>query len=244
MQIRRPRALLLDLDDTLLDHSRAPESVRRACDLIASRFPELDASELEEANSEVWIEYWPEVEAVAWTGGVDGATVSLEAWRRTLHACGSSDESIVAFAFERHQKLEREARRPFPDVADILTCAAELDLRLALVTNGPPDLQRDKLRGIGLAHSFDAIVISADIGAAKPDPAPFLIAIEQLGLGPSDAWHVGDSLQNDVGGARAAGVTAVWLNRNGEAGPEGDLRPDLEVASLTDLAERLREPPG
>ena len=244
MNLRRPRALLLDLDDTLLDHSRTLECVRRACDLIASTFPGFDASQLEEANSRVWVQYWPEIETLAWTGGIDGATISLEAWRRTLHTCGSSDESIVAFAFERHQELEREARRSFPDVADILVCAAELDLRLALVTNGPPDLQRDKLRGLGLAHSFDAIVISADIGAAKPDPAPFLAAIEQLGVRPRDAWHVGDSLENDVAGARAAGITAVWLNRDGGARSDGDIPPDLEVTSLADLAEHLKEPSG
>jgi putative hydrolase of the HAD superfamily len=244
MALRRPRALLLDLDDTLLDHSRTSESVRRACELIASTFTGFDPPLLEAANDHVWIEYWPEIETLAWTGGMDGATASREAWRRTLLTCGSSDESIVEFAFERHQELEREARRPFPDVAEILACAAELDLRLGLVTNGPPDLQRDKLRGIGLAHSFDAIVISADIGAAKPDPAPFLAALEQLGLRPTDAWHVGDSLENDVGGALGAGITAVWLNRNGEAGTHVDVRPDLEIASLTDLADRLREPSG
>jgi len=244
VQIRRPRALLLDLDDTLLDHSRTSESVRRACDLIASTFPGFDPSQLEAANDRVWIEYWPEIETLAWTGGMDGATSSREAWRRTLHACGSSDESIVEFAFERHQDLERKARRPFPDVGDVLTCAAELDLRLALVTNGPPDLQRDKLRGLGLTHSFDSIVISADVGAAKPDPAPFLVAIEQLDIEPADAWHVGDSLLTDVAGALAAGITAVWLNRSGLARQDGAPVPDLEITSLAELADHLRDRPG
>ena len=76
------RALLFDLDETLLDGSRIQESIFRACDMIAAGQPGLEAARLVEANNEVWLDYWPEV-AEKWTlGALGGDSMSLEAWRR------------------------------------------------------------------------------------------------------------------------------------------------------------------
>jgi hypothetical protein len=100
-QARRPEALLLDLDDTLLDHRAIPENIRNTCELVAAAFPAFDAAQLLEANTRAWAEYWPQVEKAAWLGGIEVETVSREAWRRTLHDCGSDDASIVEFTYER-----------------------------------------------------------------------------------------------------------------------------------------------
>lgn len=236
----RPQALLLNLDDTLLDSSVIPGFIRRTCELVADAYPTSDAAELFEANTSAWTEYWSQVEKECWLGGLDVATVSREAWRRTLYACGSDDASVVEFAFERSQQLDRETRRPFPDVVDLLRCAESLDLPLALVTNGPSGLQRDRLQSLGMDDVFDAVVVSAEVGVAKPDAEPFLLAVERLGVGPSEAWHAGDSLETDVAGARAAGLTAVWVNRAGRTREPADPSPDLEVSSLAELAVLLR----
>ena len=114
--------------------------------------------------------------------------------------------------------------------------AARATHRLGLVTNGASCLQREKLEGAGLAGCFDAVVVSGDIGIGKPDAAPYARALELLGARPEDATMVGDSLANDVDGALAAGLRAVWLNRGGRERPPG--RPGLvEIASLTELAD-------
>jgi HAD superfamily hydrolase (TIGR01549 family) len=147
---------------------------------------------------------------------------------------------IVEFAFERSQQFDREMRRAFPDVADLLSCVEALDLRLGLVTNGPSGLQRDRLRSLGMDAVFDAVIISAEVGAAKPDAEPFLLAVEQLGVSTTETWHAGDSLKLDVAGAKAAGLTAVWVNRAGRRREPADPSPDLEVSSLAELAVLLR----
>jgi putative hydrolase of the HAD superfamily len=122
---------------------------------------------------------------------------------------------------------------------------------LAIVTNGPSDVQRESLRGI--EDRVDAVIISGEVGVAKPDPAIFFLAAERLGVVPQDAWHVGDSLSHDVEGAQAAGIPAVWLNRGpnpaplammptlpaAPTAPSGVIRPDLEIASLTELLHML-----
>jgi HAD superfamily hydrolase (TIGR01509 family) len=79
----------------------------------------------------------------------------------------------------------------------------------------------------------DGVVSSAEVGAAKPDPAPFARGLELAGARAEEALHVGDSLENDVAGARAAGVRAVLLDRAGAAPPGVEtVRSLREVASL------------
>jgi FMN phosphatase YigB (HAD superfamily) len=58
-------------------------------------------------------------------------------------------------------------------------------------------------------------------------------------LPPDSVWHVGDSLESDVAGAKGAGLRSVWLNRRGLVLPEGAPRPDHEIGSLQELVELL-----
>lgn len=232
--LRRPKALLLDLDDTLLDHRVIPENIKNTCELVAAAFPAFDAARLLEANSKAWAEYWPQVEKAVWLGSIDVEAVSREAWRRTLHACGTDDTSILEFTYERSKRLDRTTRRLYPDAAALLAWAEAVELRLALVTNGPSGLQRDRLRSLWLDDVLDAVIISAEVGMAKPDAGVFRLALEELGVDAGEAWHIGDSLHTDVAGALGAGLTAVWLNRNGRPRSR-DSPPDLEVGSLLEL---------
>jgi HAD superfamily hydrolase (TIGR01549 family) len=236
--VHRPRALLLDLDGTLLDNSGIAGAVSRTCDALAARFGGLDAGQLRRANTEVWSDYWPRVETSYWLGQVDGFAVSREAWRRTLQACGYADESVVGYAFAQYRRFSGEARRLFADAVELLSYVAKGGFRTALVTNGPSDVQRDHLRALGLQDCFGAVVISGELGVAKPDPAPFQVALARLAVDRHAAWHVGDSLATDVQGAQAAGVFAVWLNRAGTSPRPGGPHSGLEVVLKSSRSRR------
>jgi putative hydrolase of the HAD superfamily len=235
MPIRPYRALCLDLDDTLLDGSQYGLSVERTCRQIASINPALDAARLLAANGEVWRTYGPEMESRWNLEASDGASLVLEAWRRTLRACGCDDESLARQALQLHREYGREMYRLFEDVEELLTTLRASGVPLAIVTNGAADFQREKVRVLNLERRFDAVIISGEVGIAKPDAAIFQLAMERLGVGPESVWHVGDNLGTDVAGARAAGIGAVWLNRRGHPFPEGALRPDLEISTRADL---------
>src|SRR5688500_17162477 len=99
------KALLLDLDDTLLDGSGVAESIAGTCGRLAASRPELLAARLVQANAEAWRSYWPEVEHQWAIGLLDGAAVSCEAWRRTLLLCGCDDPSLVQLAVQTHMQL-------------------------------------------------------------------------------------------------------------------------------------------
>jgi HAD superfamily hydrolase (TIGR01509 family) len=91
-----------------------------------------------------------------------------------------------------------------PGVEEALTRLRALGLELAVVGNWDCRLP-EHLERLGLAAHFTAIVTSAGAGAAKPDPRPFLAALEQLGVAPDRALHVGDAAADEEG-ARAAGM--------------------------------------
>ena len=234
-----PQALLLDLDGTLLDESRLQEAVSRACMHIAATQPGLHASQLAEANAREWADYWVQIED-AWTlGALDGASVQLEVWRRTLRACGCDDEPAARLAAQTFSRLTRETYGLFNDVPEFLTFAKQTGIKLALVTNGASDTQGEKVRALDLELWFDAVVISGEVGIAKPDPAIFELALAKVAAPRERVWHVGDSLTADVAGAQAAGLTAVWLNRRRRIRTEHHPEPEREIRSLSDLAGLL-----
>ena len=235
------RALSFDLDETLLDGSSLQESIVRACETIAASQPELEAARLVEANGAIWLTYWPEVEEKWTLGLLDSESLSLEAWRRTLRACGCNDESIARYASRIHRNLGREAHRLFDDVRELFTSLKTARVPLALITNGAADTQRDKLRVLEMEDWFDVVVISGEVGLAKPDASIFRLALNKLPVEPENVWHVGDSLAADVAGAKAAGLTAVWLNRRGLVRGQSDPEPDLEIRTLSSLTASLPE---
>jgi putative hydrolase of the HAD superfamily len=122
---------------------------------------------------------------------------------------------------------------PFPDVLPALRELRGAGHALVVVSNWDCSLP-EWLGPPGLLELVDGVVSSAEVGAAKPDPAPFVRGLELAGVAPEDALHVGDSLDNDVAGARAAGIRAVLVDRSGAAPPGVEA-----VRSLTEVPPLL-----
>jgi putative hydrolase of the HAD superfamily len=108
----------------------------------------------------------------------------------------------------------------YPEVPAALGRLRAAGARLAVVSNWDVSLH-DVLERTQLRALVDAVVIYAELGAAKPDPAIFRAALDRLGASAADAMHVGDSVEHDVEGARAAGLRAVLVARNGAVPPDG-----------------------
>lgn len=133
---------------------------------------------------------------------------------------------------------ERRARHiVFPDVEGNLANLKRV-YQLALVTNGAPDLQREKIRGANLAQYFDTILISGEVGVGKPDCRIFRMALDALAASPSETVMVGDSLTRDILGAQQAGLKGMWLNRQGND-TTSQVTPDVRIANLNQMLELL-----
>ncbi|HEX5502742.1 MAG TPA: HAD family hydrolase [Thermomicrobiales bacterium] len=161
-----------------------------------------------------------------------------EAWSAALAGCGVRDAALaeeLATAFI----AERGARHwVFEDVAPALGALGRTH-RLALVTNGAPDLQRAKFAGAGLAQFFDAVVVSGEIGAGKPDARPFAVALAALRADPARAVMVGDSPDRDLAGARNAGIAGIWIDRRGSAAVADSPIPEPRIGDLHQLLPLL-----
>ena len=116
----------------------------------------------------------------------------------------------------REAMLEALRFEPYPDAPPALADLREAGLRLVVVSNWDCSLGRT-LADAGVRPLVDAVVTSAEAGAAKPDPAVFGAALRVAGCEAERAVCVGDSLEKDVAGARAAGVDAILLAREGRA---------------------------
>jgi putative hydrolase of the HAD superfamily len=108
----------------------------------------------------------------------------------------------------------------FPEVPSTLRELRRRGYRLVVLSNWDVSLH-ERLDELGLAPLLDGAVASAEFGAAKPDPAVFAHALALAGAEPGRSWHAGDSVEADVQGALAAGVTPVLVARHGEAAPPG-----------------------
>jgi putative hydrolase of the HAD superfamily len=138
-----------------------------------------------------------------------------------------------------HGPMVREAMlsalrfSPFPDVEPALRELRSRGVRLVAASNWDCSLP-EWLEEAGVLTFLDGAVSSAVVGWPKPDPAVFLEALRVAGAGRDEAIHVGDSLENDVEGARRAGVRAILIDRDGRA-PDGvqAVRSLEELPSLT-----------
>jgi putative hydrolase of the HAD superfamily len=86
--------------------------------------------------------------------------------------------------------------------------------KVGVVTNGPPS-QWAKFETTDLVDEFDAICISSEVGARKPDPAIFKEAARICGV-PLEGWMVGDSATADIGGGNRVGLRTIWMARGRE----------------------------
>lgn len=255
------RALLFDLDETLMVEEPAAASAFAATAQVAATHYEIEpailASGARSRARELWYAapthgYCMRVGISSWEGlwcrfEGDGPevralrewspTYRLETWRLALADQGIDDARLADELAERYGTERRARHELFDDVAGALSHLKASHL-MALVTNGAACLQREKLAASGLSDYFEAVVVSADLGVAKPDVSVFEYALAQLGVDSADAVMVGDSISKDVDGALAAGLGAIWVNRSGSSAPPN--RADLvEISTLSDLSNAL-----
>jgi putative hydrolase of the HAD superfamily len=227
------RALLLDLDDTLLDYSGGVDDCwASACALAA---PAVAQEGLLTALAAARRSFWRDPEHNR------RERVNMRrAWAQiaalALEQCGADARLgaaiAEAFATSRHAKMAL-----FPDALALLTAVRECGVPLALVTNGDAREQRAKIERHDLARFFDAIVIEGEFGAGKPDEAVYRTALAGLAIEPGpDVWMVGDHLEFDVAGPQRLGLRGAWLDRAGTGVPTGSVvRPDHILRGLNEL---------
>lgn len=213
------RAILFDLDDTLYDlRSYWSGRLHEAIDEVLARYPRFDRDALvrQALAEKVYIDKLPAF----------------------LRAQGVDDEPLIASAHELFRRDWFERLVLFEDATQTLE-ALRRRFKLGLVTNGPSRTQRLKIKQFRLIDYLDVLIVSEEVGVAKPDPAIFAIALERLAVAPHEALFVGDSPEFDLRGAAAAGMPFVWMNPRGENLPSDADRPIAVIQRLAELLPLL-----
>jgi putative hydrolase of the HAD superfamily len=229
-----PLAVLFDLDNTLAHRSLSIASYAR-------RFIDDFGERLHAATSEAVAALIDERDGGGY--GVPGspfATVRDDvahalATRLAWHEVPSS-EALTRHWFAHFPDCSIE----MPGASALLDRLAARGLRLAIVSNGKEASRRALASGLGLDRRVQTVVSSERAGARKPDARPFLLAAEELGVPPQRCWFVGDHPVNDIAGAHAAGMRAIWL-RGFHAWP-AELQAHTTIAALADLEALIPAP--
>ncbi|MDF2681573.1 MAG: family hydrolase [Brevibacillus sp.] len=253
------KAILFDLDDTLLWDERSVKEAFQATCAEAAKHYELDMERLEDAVRREARAMYESFEAfpftkmiginpfeglwAQFTEGEQGEFRKLqsfvpsyrkEAWTRGLRALGIENEELGCKLGEMFPMERRNRPIVYEETFEVLE-QLKGKYKLLLLTNGSPDLQKEKLAGIpNLATYFDHIIISGDFGQGKPAVSIFEHAMSLLNITAEEGVMIGDKLTTDILGSNSVGMRNMWLNRHGLP-RESEIVPVHEIASLRDI---------
>jgi putative hydrolase of the HAD superfamily len=219
----RIQAVCLDIDDTLVDFTTSARKALRSMIGRDDMWP-------------TWQRMTEEHVAKVVAGEMDADTMRLARTKAFLADLGALlDDEAVWRLEDRRQAEMCGAWQLFDDAYPCLDWLHASGLKLAAVTNASGSHQRTKLSDLGIARFFDTVVIAGELGAAKPDPVIFRTACARLDVPPAEALHIGDRLDVDALGARAAGLHGVWLHRAPTPTPPTGVHVIETLADLPEL---------
>lgn len=233
LELRRIRAITLDLDDTLWPVwptiRRANQAMR---DWLAPHAPQAAALA---GDTETMASARQAVARAQPSLAHDLGAIRREVIRHLLRQTGENT-ALAEPAFE----VFHDARQRVSLFDDALPALQFLATRYPLValSNGNADIQR-----VGLDHLFQAAVSATSTGVAKPDPRIFQAGADAAGVPADRVLHIGDDADLDVAGALAIGMQAVWVNRADMPWPAGP-QPQATVRDLMQLCRLLESHPG
>jgi YjjG family noncanonical pyrimidine nucleotidase len=224
------KVVLFDLDGTLMDlHACETNSLKSAFVSAGILHEEGIAwPKLWETYAPIKSRYWNQIAQC----GLTREEVIENSIRDTLIALGISVSPAPSIA-RNYWHLFCQATYLEPGARELLSALKD-KVALGLVTNGYKDAQRGRIQASGLSNYFTTIVISEEVGCAKPEPRIFDLALSQLGVKHSQALYVGDSIEYDYKGALNAGIDFYYYDPTNSR-PELDSEPVLRIVRLQDL---------
>jgi putative hydrolase of the HAD superfamily len=233
-----PRAILFDLDDTIISAGPRPLLLRQVAEEFADRIPvapDTAGRELEAAFAAFWAD---ESRHRAWRFRLGEARTMIvegvfQRWRAQAPELSLQVARELAARFHAYREEQVEC---LPTALETIDRLQALGVKLALVTNGAAETQRAKVARFDLARRFDHIQIEGEAGFGKPEERAYRHALQALAVEPHQTWMVGDNLEWEVRAPQRLGIFAIWHDHAGTGLPPGTaVRPDRIIRSLGEL---------
>jgi len=230
MQIHR---LLFDADNTLIDFSNASkaafwqtfEDYGQTCtdDIHATYKP---------INHRVWTDFEQ--------GKITAERLRVKRFADLFEAIDQFPAPPEDFSKRYLENLITKSES-YDGVKEMLE-ELQANYRMSIITNGLREVQRPRLRKLGMTHYFDSIIVSDEIGFAKPDERYFEIAFHSIDNPPAreNTLVIGDNLKSDILGGIRYGLKTCWLNASGKTN-DTDIQPDFEIQDVLELPNLLNK---
>jgi putative hydrolase of the HAD superfamily len=232
-----PRAILFDLDDTLLRAYANAEAVWTAVtEELAGQLHPFAPGAVAAAIQTQAREFWADPERHRyWRQRLYESRREIA--RRALPALSPEIAERVADRFSARRDAEM---RLHPEAVETLDALRSRGVRLGLVTNGAGEPQRAKLVRFDLERRFDHVQIEGEHGFGKPEERAYRHALASLAVSAAETWMVGDNLEWEVAAPQRLGIHAIWFDGEGQGLPAASpVRPDRTIRRLGELV-----PPG
>ena len=230
------QALILDADNTLFDFNRAERAALREA-LLASgyqSFPEDTFSRYHHINDELW--------KLFERGLIDQKQLRIQRFQRLIADLPGPQQDTrapdPAAVGQRYIEALSEKGYLLAHALPVLKSLSS-EVPLVLLSNGIASVQRRRINRCGIGKYFKDILISAEVGLAKPDPAIFALAIGKLQCRKERILCVGDSPSSDIRGGHNAGLDTCWVAPPGREYPAEEPKPHYTISDLRQLLRFL-----
>ncbi|MEW9502314.1 HAD family hydrolase [Jeotgalibacillus marinus] len=263
-----PKAIIFDLDDTLLWDKKSIERALHYTAQDAEKAYGVDSLKLVDAVRRIAPKIYSEYPTYAFTqtiginpfeglwGGF-GDVVNHQfremgrlmpdyrkrVWTEALRQCGFTGEREGERLSEYFIAHRREQPVLYEETFEVLDFIKKQGIQLLILTNGAPSLQLEKLAITpNIVPYFEHIIISGNIGIGKPSPVVFEHALRLVDLRTEDVWMVGDNKRTDILGANRIGMKSIWIQHE-EATEVSrfDGKPDHTIKRLKELIQVIQE---
>jgi putative hydrolase of the HAD superfamily len=234
-----PRAMLIDMDDTILSAYGRPDIAWNSVTAeFAGELAPLSPQQVAAAIVESARKFWAAAEAEWRLKLAEARHEVVRGGFSALAAIGQTalPVDLAIRLADRFTAYREEQMFVFPGAHDTIDALKARGVKLALVTNGAAEIQRAKVERFALTHRFDHIQIEGEHGFGKPDERAYLHAMRALGVTAPETWMIGDNLEWEIEVPQRLGIYAIWIDAHGEGLPaESTVKPDRIIRSLTEL---------
>ena len=200
------QAVLFDLDNTLTHRDLTAQAYSRSlAEYYAPALALVEPEKIIEIVRRIDNGGYPKKELL--THGSIGASAAYALLQELSWLTPPDLEELAQFWFSQFGRFAVE----MPQAGQVLKQLKTEGYRLAIVSNGGHETRLNTIRGLGIADYFDEIISSGLVGFNKPQPEIFQITAERLGVQPEKCLYIGDHPVNDIQGATAAGMHALWM---------------------------------
>ncbi|XP_053315423.1 N-acylneuraminate-9-phosphatase [Spea bombifrons] len=232
------KAIIFDLDNTLIDTAGASkQAIEEVMKIL------IDKEQYTEKDAHIICDRF---QAKLLHENLDHSKMTIDDlrilhWEEALQSIRPGDHKEVAKVCYTLWKTSRLELMTLSESIKNMLIELRKQARLALLTNGERQVQREKIEACGASHFFDAIVVGGEHAEEKPAPSIFLHCCNLLAVKPEECVMVGDNLDTDIRGGLNAGLKAtVWLNKNSSFSSNPYIVPHYTINSVVDLPDVLK----